>query len=227
LNELALFAGVGGGILGTHRLGIRTVCAVERNEHCRMVLMRRQNEGHLPPFPIWDDVCTFAGNRWRGTVDLVSGGFPCQAFSSAARGRNNALDLWPEMRRVVSEIEPTYVFAENVTLAAIERASNDLAKMGYKAEMLALSAADLGADHIRKRYWLLAYADDKSELQRKINAEMAKCPEFFEGIWQATPGEPRMVDGMAGRLERHTAIGNGQVPIVAASAMWSLANFDG
>ena len=224
MNELALFAGVGGGLLGTHCIGINPVCAVERDEHRRFVLTQRQNDGHLPPFPIWDDVCTFEGGRWRGTIDLVSGGFPCQAFSTAARGRNTAADLWPEMARIIWEVRPAYVFAENVTRAAIERAAVDCSSMGYKAEMLALSAADLGADHVRERYWLLAYADDKSKLRCHINAKVAECKEFQEGVWQAEPWRTGMDDGMAGRMERYEATGNGQVSIVAAAALWALAN---
>ena len=76
LNELALFAGAGGGILGGHLLGWRTVCAVEYAAYPRSVLLARQRDGMLPRFPIWDDVTTFDGNPWRGRVDVVSGGFP-------------------------------------------------------------------------------------------------------------------------------------------------------
>ena len=224
MNELALFTGAGGGLLGTHFLGLTPVCAVERDEHRRFVLAQRQNDGYLPRFPIWDDVCTFEGSRWRGTVDLVSGGFPCQAFSTASRGRNTAADLWPEMARVVREVQPAYVFAENVTRSAIERAAGDCSTMGYKAEMLALSAADLGADHVRERYWLLAYADDKSELRRIVNAEMAKFAKFRVRLWQTSPEQSGVDDGLASRVERYEAIGNGQVPVVAAAALWALAN---
>lgn len=226
MNELALFAGAGGGVLGGKLLGWRTVCAVETDPYAASVLLARQNDGLLPPFPIWDDVCTFDGRPWRGVVDVVSGGFPCQAFSTAARGRNTAADLWPEMARVVREVLPAYVFAENVTRAAIERAAGDCAAMGYKAEMLTIGAADLGADHIRERHWLLAYADDKSELRRCIDAKVAECAEFHEGVWQAVPWRTGMDDGMAGRMERYEATGNGQVSIVAAAAMWALAHAD-
>jgi DNA (cytosine-5)-methyltransferase 1 len=86
LNELALFAGAGGGILGGHLLGWRTVCAVEWEPYPASVLCARQNDGLLPPFPIWDDVQTFDGNPWRGIVDVVSGGFPCQDISIAGGG---------------------------------------------------------------------------------------------------------------------------------------------
>jgi hypothetical protein len=82
LNELALFAGVGGGILGGKLLGWNTVCAVERDAYAAAVLAQRQNDGVLEPFPIWSDVTTFDGRPWRGIVDVVSGGFPCQDISS-------------------------------------------------------------------------------------------------------------------------------------------------
>lgn len=225
MNELALFAGVGGGLLGTQELGIRTVCAVEFDWHRRCVLTQRQNERHLRhPFTIWDDVRTFDGRAWGGRVSIVTGGFPCQAFSKAARGRNNAANLWPEMLRVIQEVRSEYVFAENVSTKAIEQAADDCASMGYKTELLSLSAADLGADHIRERFWLLAYANDKSELQRTVNAEMAKCSEFHEGIWAAYSTDSGVDDGFSPRMDRYEATGNGQVPIVAAAALWSLAN---
>lgn len=83
MNELALFAGAGGGILGGHLLGWRTVCAVEWGKYPASVLLARQNDGILPAFPIWDDVQTFDGRPWRGIVDVVSGGFPCQDISAA------------------------------------------------------------------------------------------------------------------------------------------------
>ena len=87
MNELALFAGAGGGILGGHLLGWRTVCAVEWEPYAASVLVARQNDRFLPPFPIWDDVQTFDGIPWRGIVDVVSGGFPCQDISAAGGGK--------------------------------------------------------------------------------------------------------------------------------------------
>ena len=226
LRTLHLFAGAGGGILADLLLRHQPVCAVEIDEYCQQVLSARQADGTFPWFPIFADVTKFDGRPWRGAVDLVSGGFPCQAFSTAARGRNTAADLWPEMARVVREVQPAYVFAENVTRSAIERAAVDCAAMGYKAEMLTLGAADLGADHVRERHWLLAYADDKSELRSHIDAKVAECAEFREGVWQAMPWRTGMDDGVAGRMERYEATGNGQVSIVAAAALWALAHAD-
>nr|WP_275445682.1 MULTISPECIES: DNA cytosine methyltransferase [unclassified Halomonas] len=218
-----MFSGVGGGLLGTSLLGFRTICAVENHPHAIAVLKQRQDDGILEPFPIWDNVCTFDGLPWRGRVGLVSGGFPCQRFSSAASGRNNADDLWPEMRRIVADVAPWYVFAENVKPEPIEEAAEDCRAMGYQTRALSLGAADLGGDHVRERHWLLAYADDKSQLQRCINAEMAGGTSLRPGVWQTNPNESGVDDGLSGRVDRYRATGNGQVPIVAAAALYTLA----
>jgi DNA (cytosine-5)-methyltransferase 1 len=220
VNELALFAGAGGGLLASRLLGWTTVCAVELDRYRRNVLLARQEDGLLP-FPIWDDIKTFDGLEWRGRIDVVSGGFPCQAYSSAARGRNTADDLWPEMRRIVAETAPRYVFAENTARRAIDRAADELDAMGYETRCIALSAADLGADHVRTRYWLRAHAHGDSELFRPVDAEVARVPRFRAGIWATEPGGSRVADGLAARMERLSATGDGQVPVVAATA-WEL-----
>jgi len=223
VNELALFAGAGGGLLAGHLLGWTTVCAVECDPYAASVLVARQNDGSLPPFPIWDDVRTFDGRPWRGTVDVVSGGFPCQVNSGASRGRRVAEDLWPEFLRVVADVAPGAVFAENVTRKAIDAAADDLGALGYTARCIALSAEDLGADHIRQRYWLLAYADPHSELRMCIDAKVAKLSGVRPRVWETYPNEPRVVDGLAHRLDRLEATGNGQVPCVAAAAFCALS----
>lgn len=224
MNELALFAGAGGGILGGSLLGWKTICAVEFEPHHAAILCQRQDDGILPPFPIWDDVRTFDGQIWRGRVDVISGGFPCQAYSTAAAGKNNADDLWPEMRRIVADVSPRYVFAENVSKEAINIAADDLEQMGYKVKCTSLSASDLGADHIRKRYWLRAHANVHSKLFRPINAKMEILQKFRPRIWESYPNEPRMADGLAHRMDRLTATGNGQIPAVVAFAWEILSN---
>jgi len=218
MNELALFAGAGGGILGGHLLGWRTVCAVEWEPYPASVLCARQNDGLLPPFPIWDDVQTFDGKPWRGIVDVVSGGFPCQAYSKAAAGKNTADDLWPEMRRIVADVPPRYVFAVNVSRVAIDQAANDCESMGYKAKAISLSAKDMGADHIRERFWLLAYTDNNGKFSCEVNAKTRWMPSMDNSIWQDYPESLRMADGVAARVDRLKAIGNGQVPLCAATA---------
>lgn len=223
MNELALFAGAGGGLLASTLLGHNIVCAVERDEYCINVLAQRQNERNLQVFPIWDDICTFDGRAWNGTVDLVSGGFPCQAFSSAARGRNIAeKNLWGEMRRVIREVQPKLVFAENVSEKAILQAQADLLEDGYKSRFIKLSAKDVGADHERDRFWLLAYTDNYCKLLSTKYAEAQELPKLRNGVWETYPDELRVSDGVAFRMDRLKAIGNGQVPIVAAIAFLRL-----
>jgi DNA (cytosine-5)-methyltransferase 1 len=222
MNELALFAGAGGGLLASKLLGWKTICAVELDWYCRCVLTQRQNERILQPaFPIWDDVCTFDGKPWRGIVDVVSGGFPCQAYSTAAAGKNTADDLWPEMFRIVADVSPRYIFAENVERRAIDRAADDCESLGYKTKAISLSAKDLGADHIRERHWLLAYTNNDGKFPSSINAETRWMSDVDYRIWADYPEELRVDDGMANRLDRLKAIGNGQIPIVAATA-WKI-----
>jgi DNA (cytosine-5)-methyltransferase 1 len=223
MNELALFAGAGGGLLASDLLGWRTICAVEWEPYPASVLCARQNDGILPPFPIWDDVQTFDGRAWRGVVDVVSGGFPCQAFSTAARGGNIAeKNMWPSMRRIVREVQPRYVFAENVTEYAIEQAARDLLEDGYNSKYIKLSAADMGADHIRDRFWLLAYTDMHSQFCSTFNAKAPVMSQLCNGVWQTIPDQFRTFDGVAGRVDRLKAIGNGQVPLVATVAFLKL-----
>jgi DNA (cytosine-5)-methyltransferase 1 len=162
LNELALFAGAGGGILGGHLLGWRTVCAVEWEQYPASVLCARQNDGLLPPFPIWDDVQTFKGEPWRGIVDVISGGFPCTDISAAGKGAGidgEASGMWREMARIIHEVRPRYVFVENspmLTSRGLGRVLGDLAAMGFDARWGVLGAADVGAPHQRDRIWIVA-----------------------------------------------------------------------
>ena len=169
MNELALFAGAGGGILGGKLLGWTTVCAVEWEAYPASVLIARQNEGVLPPFPIWDDVRTFDGRPWRGRVDVVSGGFPCQDISAAGKGAGidgERSGMWAHMARIVREVGPRFVFVENspmLTSRGLGRVLGDLAAMGYDARWGVLGAVDAGAPHKRDRIWILAHAtNDRS-----------------------------------------------------------------
>jgi DNA (cytosine-5)-methyltransferase 1 len=162
LNELALFAGAGGGILGGHLLGWRTVCAVEWEQYPACVLAARQNDGLLPPFPIWDDVQTFDGKPWRGIVDVISGGFPCQDISAAGKGagiEGERSGMWREMARIIGEVRPKFTFIENSPMLVnrgLGTVLADLAKLGFDAEWGVLGAADVGAKHQRDRIWIVA-----------------------------------------------------------------------
>lgn len=274
LRELALFAGAGGGILGGLLLGWHTVAAVEIEDYPRRVLLQRQADGILSRFPIWDDVCTFDGKPWRGKVDVISGGFPCQDISAAGKGagiEGERSGLWGEMARIIREVRPRFAFVENspaLTSRGLGVVLGDLAEMGYDARWCVLGADDVGAPHIRKRIWILATDSNSSigRLQQEPGRETAtdirddgeeeslanteelrrdarRLPEREKeensfsrlsgkdvagvssrrGWWETEPDVGRVADGVANRVDRLKALGNGQVPIVAATA-WRLLN---
>jgi DNA (cytosine-5)-methyltransferase 1 len=199
MNELALFAGAGGGILGGHLLGWRTVCAVEWEAYPASVLVARQNDKILPPFPIWDDVQTFDGKPWQGIVDVVSGGFPCQDISSAGKGvgiTGARSSMWGHMARIIGEVRPRYAFVENspmLTTRGLGTVLRDLASMGYDAEWCVLGANDVGARHQRDRIWILAYTNSKPDAIRGGN----RCISQISGQWNIDNGRSRRnVDGI-------------------------------
>ena len=174
LRELALFAGAGGGILGGKLLGWRTICAVERDAYAAQVLAQRQNDGILEAFPIWSDVQTFDGKPWRGIVDVISGGFPCQDISVAGKGagiEGERSGMWKEFLRIISDIRPRFVFVENspmLTSRGIGVVLGDLAASGYDAEWACLSAAEVGANHVRDRIWILGYSNNYGQITPEV-----------------------------------------------------------
>jgi len=96
-----LFAGAGGGILADQLLGHQCICAVEIDDYCQQILVARQADGMLPWFPIFGDVHDFDGKPWRGLVDAVAAGFPCQDISAAGKGKGiegEKSGLWSEVR---------------------------------------------------------------------------------------------------------------------------------
>ena len=166
MNELALFAGAGGGLRGSRLLGWETVCYVENNLYCIEVLRARIKDGYLCDAPIWGDIRTFSGRPWRGLVDVVTAGFPCQPFSVAGKqkGKSDDRNLWPETIRVIREVRPKYALLENVSgLLAneyIRTIFGDLAESRYDARWRIISAGDVGAPHLRKRLWILGYSKE-------------------------------------------------------------------
>ena len=184
MNELHLFAGAGGGILGGMLLGHTTVCAVEREPYCRKVLLQRQRDGILPKFPIWNDVCTFDGTPWRGKVDVVCGGFPCQDISAAGKGAGitgERSGLWGEMARIIGEIRPKYAFVENspmLTLRGLDRVLGDLSEMGYDARWGVVGAIDAGAPHRRDRIWIVADGHGWGQQERRQQNGDTTQPKF-------------------------------------------------
>ncbi len=163
VNELALFAGAGGGLLGSHLLGWNTVASVEINDFARRVLFARQRDGMLPHFPIWDDVTTFDGVPWRGRVDVLTGGFPCQDISWAWKGdglEGERSGLWVEMHRIIQEVQPRWVLIENVgnvRARGLTTIRGMLEDIGYgNIADGDFYASDCGAPHLRIRTFILA-----------------------------------------------------------------------
>lgn len=239
MNELALFAGAGGGILGGHLLGWRTVCAVERDAYAAQVLAQRQNDGILRPFPIWSDVTTFDGRPWRYRIDIVSAGFPCQDISVAGPGAG--IDglrsgLWKHVPRIVRETGAGEVWLENspaLTSRGLGTVLADLAEMGFDAKWGVLGAGHIGAWHLRERIWIYAADHRKKRVQRRFKDTVQRLTRIpgcedgrgIEGIRERSDIPDALIRGnrndVAWYVDRISAIGNGQVPRVAATA-WNI-----
>ena len=166
--ELSLFTGAGGGLLGTKLLGWKCVGAVEQNKYCVRVLNTRQREGNLDEFPIWAmDIREFnerVAERYRGMVDVITAGFPCQPFSVAGqqRGEDDPRNMWPATIDCIRRVRPRFVFLENVPglltgHGYFGRILSDLAESGYNVRWRCLSAGEMGAPHKRTRLWILAH----------------------------------------------------------------------
>jgi C-5 cytosine-specific DNA methylase len=166
-TSLSLCTGYGGIELALRLAcpGIRLVGAVERQAYAAAVLASRMDEGALDSCPIWDDLETFPCDAYRGRVDLVTAGFPCQGASVAGKrlGVEDERWLWPEVWRITCEVEATWLFVENVTGLlsvnggrAFEEILRDLASRGWSARWDCVPAGAVGAPHVRDRVFLLA-----------------------------------------------------------------------
>jgi len=169
MRELSLFTGAGGGLLGTHLLGLEAVGYVEFNEYCQRLIRQRIEDGILNDAPIFGDIRAFIdegyADSYQGMVDVVTGGFPCPPFSVAGKQLAGAdpRNMWPQTIDVIRRVRPRYVFLENVSglLAGSHgyfgHILGELAEAGYDAEWLCLSCADVGGPHKRDRLWIMAH----------------------------------------------------------------------
>ena len=163
MNGLALFAGYGGLEIGIDAAfgGVRTVGYVERESYAAATLVARMEEQTLDQAPIWDDVTTFDGRPWRGVVDIISAGFPCQPFSSAGQRKGMADErwLWEDIERIICEVQPRWFVGENVSgfvRLGLEAVLRSLASLGYDVSWGAFRAEQVGAAHKRERIFILA-----------------------------------------------------------------------
>ena len=224
-------------------LGHLPIGACEIEAFPRNVLLQRQRDGALPRFPIWGDITTLDGKPWRGHVDVLAGGFPCQDLSTQGANHHakQGLDgsrsgLWAEYKRLVGEIQPYFVFAENspnLRTHGLIRVLKDLAELGYDARWCKLGGCHVGADHRRERLWVLAYRNGDG-LERRLCGDQEGPGHTAAGpmeglceskVWADLPAPDAFgaANGLAGKLDRLKAIGNGQIPAVAAFAFTLLA----
>lgn len=161
LTHLSLFSGIGGLDLAAEWAGFRTVGQCEWADYPRAVL-----EKHWPGLPRWRDIRTLTGDDFFAktglrTVTVLSGGFPCQPFSTAGkrRGKDDDRYLWPEMLRVISEIRPAWVVGENVAglvSMALDTVLSDIESIGYACQAFVIPACAVDAPHRRDRVAIVA-----------------------------------------------------------------------
>ena len=221
----SLFSGIGGFDLGLERAGHEIVWQVENDTYCRKVLAK-----HWPDVPCYEDIHDCGAHNLE-EVDVICGGFPCQPVSTA--GKQLAQDderwLWPEFARVLLELRPRYTLVENVPGLLVHGLGDvlgDLAELGYDAEWGCVSAASVGAPHLRKRIFIVAHptgqfsngGDDNRGGRPRPLPELGDGSEEARSIggwWSVEPNVGRVAHGVPARVDRLRGLGNAIVPQVA------------
>ena len=249
---LDLFSGVGGISVALSPY-VTPVAYCENDRYAQGVLLSRMWSGDLPEAPIWDDVLTLSG-AMLPQIDIIYGGFPCQDISIAGRGAGlggKRSGLFFEIVRLIGEIRPCFVFLENVPAIRIrggDIVAKELARLGYDSRWATLSAADVGANHHRKRWWLLAHANSGDG---RVQSECGGSSKTFSsnngsekyvadahginetsitkecqgvrrsnttGWWRVEPHVGRVAHGVPQRVDRLRGLGNSVVPVQAREA---------
>lgn len=278
MKELSLFTGMGGGIYGSLILKWKTVAYVEKDAYCQKVIKQRQQDGRFDKGEIFGDITKFnqeSAANYRGKIDIITGGFPCQPFSVAGKRKGTSDDRWllAEIIKTIKIIQPRWLFFENVpgilTSNAIIKIYQSLNRLGYQCQPpLVLGSADCGNIHKRERVWIYACnteseSIDGSKLEFAEYSQQQKsepgntdqsvydtnnwCNRVQRNKQKKVPGKPTLqrsqsIRGLEGLLSRSDipqplfrgvddelpdwrkqlkAIGNGQDPIVMATA-WNL-----
>lgn len=228
-RHLDLFSGIGGFALAVRWLEGQTIGFCEIEDYPQRVLRK-----NFPGVPIHDDIRTLTGDivsGWGG-CDLITGGFPCQPFSTAGqrRGAEDHRHLWPEMFRVIDEVRPRYVLGENVanlSTMALEEACTDMEGIGYEVRPVVIPAISVGAIHQRSRVWIMAYhagerLSGPGEHVKPIHPAEEEDGQAIESLHGhqglAGPDESgvgRTVHGVPDDMDRLTGLGNAIVPQVA------------
>jgi DNA (cytosine-5)-methyltransferase 1 len=245
LRMLDLFSGIGGFSYAGEKLvgGYETVAFCEYDKHAQKVLRK-----HWPDTEIIDDVRELANDadRFRGLVDIICGGYPCQPFSYAGvrRGDQDDRHLWPAMFAVIKKVRPTWVIGENVAghiTMGLDTVLSDLEAADYSARCFVIPAIAADARHRRDRCWIVAHTYSNSQSDGTINAKKRlvgnttstrcesgqKWSRSWGGIsgrqwWEAEPAVGRVADGISNRVHRLRQLGNSIVPQVAARILWAI-----
>ena len=175
MNHLDLFSGIGGFSIGLEKVGFNTIAFCEKEDYCRMLLQK-----HWKGVKIYNDIKECKGKEIKetyGRVDILTGGFPCQPYSVAGKQKGTADDryLWPEMFRVIKEVQPTFIIAENVRGIiniqdgmVFETVCADLESEGFEIQTFIIPAAGVGAPHKRERVWIVGYSKHNGSLTSEI-----------------------------------------------------------
>lgn len=217
MKVLDLFSGIGGFSLGLHRAGMETVAFCEIEKYPQLVLRK-----NFPGAPIYDDVRTITGAKLAtdgiDTIDLVCGGFPCQDISNAGRrkGLNGAKSsLWFEMLRIIRDTKPSWVIVENSAHGKkhwLPVATEGLRELGFETVALEISAADIGANHERRRCWILAHSGSGRCALAAETIRTGWESSQLHHWWSTEPAVCRVDDGIPRRVDRLRALGNAVVP---------------
>lgn len=170
MNGISLFTGNGGIDLSLKDY-VRTILYCEKDEYAQAIILSRMLEGSLEFAPVWTDVTTMDGYKFRDLADLIKGGFPCQGNSTAGNGRGLADErtgLFHQIVRIAEEAQPTFIFLENVEGIRAKESyvvKRELARIGYDCRWGVISASSVGANHQRKRYFCLAAHSDRIKLR--------------------------------------------------------------
>lgn len=239
LNGLDLFSGIGGITLALQEW-VRPCVYCECDRYAQGVLLSRMADGTLPRAPIWDDVLTFQGTPFRRTVDIIYGGFPCQDISCAGTGKGlegERSGLFFQIMRLVDEIQPPFIFLENVPVIncrGLGTVAAEITKRGYDCRWTLISAAEVGANHLRKRWFLLAHAPSERLERRTMQRPREICKEAqgesgysLSTSWQDRTNEfLRDVLGLQAGVDRIKCLGNSVVPLQAREAFKRLMGLD-
>jgi DNA (cytosine-5)-methyltransferase 1 len=231
---LDLFSGIGGFALAASwvwadRLELVGFCEID--PYCQQVLANR-----WPKVPIFEDIKQLSADQFQD-IDLITGGFPCQDISVAGQGRGlegERSGLWFEMLRLIGRIRPRYALIENVPMLihrGLGRVLCDLTQVGYDAEWQVISAADVGAPHLRQRIWVVAYPTefgssgsgqfiDSCHQEKGGQGQAVEfIDERFGSLWSVEPSMGRVAYGVPYRVDRLKSLGNAIVPQCAALIM--------